>query len=121
MSGRIYKYFDRKLSEWNILSFLEECELEQFDLKVDCYIKSLECFSNSQTGCRNKRVKILLENYKEGNKHDYHLARAWNRGQLHQLVHSYQSTIVNHGTINSVGPIGTTADRTFNTGSTIGF
>ncbi|CAG8832914.1 4072_t:CDS:1, partial [Gigaspora margarita] len=53
-----------------------------------------------------------------GNKYDYYLARAWNRGRLHQPVHSYQSTIVNHGTINSVGPIGTMAGKMFNTGST---
>ncbi|RIB30786.1 hypothetical protein C2G38_2308390 [Gigaspora rosea] len=118
MSERIiHKYFNRKPSEWNILSFLEECELEQFDSKIDCYIKSLECISDLQTGCRNERAKILLENYGEGNKHDYHLARAWNRGRLHKPDHSYQSTIVNYGTINSIGPIETMVGGTFITGS----
>ncbi|CAI2177529.1 19352_t:CDS:2 [Funneliformis geosporum] len=45
----VHKYFDHKSSEWNILEFLNECEVESFDRKIYCYIKDLEDISNYET------------------------------------------------------------------------
>ncbi|CAG8647153.1 9010_t:CDS:10, partial [Funneliformis mosseae] len=62
------KYFDRKASEWNILDFLNECEAEQFDLKIHRYIKSLEKIasdSERESDCRSETAQILLDNYRK--------------------------------------------------------
>ena len=40
--SRTHEYFDRKSSEWSITGFLEECEVESLELKIDRYLKSLE-------------------------------------------------------------------------------
>ena len=67
MSGKkTNKYFGRKTSDWNILEFLKECEEEPFDLKIDCYIKSLENISNREgDNCRREKAQALLDRYKK--------------------------------------------------------
>ena len=62
------KYFNKKASEWNILDFLNECEAEQFDLKIHRYIKSLEKIasdSERESDCRSETAQILLDNYRK--------------------------------------------------------
>ncbi|PKC67435.1 hypothetical protein RhiirA1_164189 [Rhizophagus irregularis] len=61
----VHKYFDYKPSEWNIIEFLKECEVEPFDRKIDRYTKDLENIANFETGGRRERAQILLDNYRE--------------------------------------------------------
>ncbi|CAG8728163.1 15536_t:CDS:10, partial [Funneliformis caledonium] len=41
------EYFNRKPENWSILDFLNECDLEPFDRKIDFYIKSLRAIADS--------------------------------------------------------------------------
>ena len=70
----VHKYFDKKTSEWNILDFLNVCEAETLDQRLDCYVKSLKNIINSETGFRRERAQILLDNYKKAsmNRFFYH-------------------------------------------------
>jgi hypothetical protein len=47
MSG-IHEYFKKKPKDWSIIDFLEECDTEPFDAKVDRYTKGLEKIANNQ-------------------------------------------------------------------------
>ena len=42
MSNEIHEYFTWTLSEWNIIDFLKECNEEQFQRKIDKYLRSLD-------------------------------------------------------------------------------
>ncbi|CAG8770321.1 4092_t:CDS:2, partial [Rhizophagus irregularis] len=64
----VHKYFDYKPSEWNIIEFLKECEVEPFDRKIDHYTKDLENIANFETGGRRERAQILLDNYREASR-----------------------------------------------------
>ncbi|RHZ47418.1 hypothetical protein Glove_581g11 [Diversispora epigaea] len=46
MSEKVYKYFKCKVSKWNIVDFLKECELEPFKQKINCYISNLDNIIN---------------------------------------------------------------------------
>lgn len=65
--SRTHKYFDRKSSEWNITGFLEECEVESLELKIDRYLKSLEDIIKYEQGNRFQRAQTLLDRYREVN------------------------------------------------------
>ncbi|CAG8551246.1 14946_t:CDS:10 [Cetraspora pellucida] len=127
-----HKYFDKKSSEWNILGFLDECEEEKFDLKIDQYVKSLEKIANEEKDSRREKAQKLLDSYKKasgflgcltfkippgrrwlsrlpvvqrfladlGIRLDYHLARAWEKGQSKRQIQCYQQTFLEGGTIN---------------------
>ncbi|CAG8539507.1 13614_t:CDS:2 [Ambispora gerdemannii] len=64
MSRTPHKYFGRKSSEWGILGFLNECDLEPFERKLDCYLKDLEYIVNVDKGIRKQRAQLLLNNYR---------------------------------------------------------
>ncbi|GES84158.1 hypothetical protein GLOIN_2v1495217 [Rhizophagus clarus] len=51
-SKQIHKYFERKTSEWNIIGFLGECNIEPFRKKIKCYLLSLESIPNTEEGRR---------------------------------------------------------------------
>ena len=65
MSGRIHKYFKHKSTDWNIVAFLNNCNLELFDKKIECYIRSLENIADNEKGCRQEIARRLLNEYKE--------------------------------------------------------
>jgi len=69
MSGN--DYFDRTSSKWSILGFLNESDIEPFDLKVDFYIKCLETIFDREQGARKERARVLLDSYREGSKFFY--------------------------------------------------
>ena len=58
-------YFLKDSSNWSILGFLEACDIEPFDIKMDAYIKSLENIDNQEQGTRQGRAKELLESYRK--------------------------------------------------------
>jgi len=61
----VHEYFDCASKDWNIRDFLEECNLEPFDLKTDCYTKSLETIVKEGGGNRKIKAQRLLDNYKK--------------------------------------------------------
>ncbi|CAG8800322.1 2664_t:CDS:2, partial [Cetraspora pellucida] len=66
MQNGIHEYFSRKSSDWGILSFLDESNIEPFDKKIDTYIKSLNnIIASEQCGKRPEKARILLKMYKE--------------------------------------------------------
>ncbi|CAG8559811.1 9886_t:CDS:2, partial [Ambispora leptoticha] len=69
-----HKYFDRKCSEWNILEFLDECELEPFGKKIECYLTSLEVIANCGTDRRRQLAQLLLDQYKQASFEPSHEA-----------------------------------------------
>jgi len=62
--SKINKYFNHKYSKWNIIGFLNECDLELFDRKIDEYLKSLEKINNEK-GMRQKKASQLLDRYRK--------------------------------------------------------
>ncbi|PKY40108.1 hypothetical protein RhiirA4_394265, partial [Rhizophagus irregularis] len=46
-----HKYFDRDSSNWNILDFLNVCDVEPFDNKIDL-------------GTRREKARAHLDNYR---------------------------------------------------------
>ncbi|CAG8631064.1 12707_t:CDS:10, partial [Dentiscutata heterogama] len=67
-SGNVHKYFERKASEWNIVGFLNECEIEPFERKIECYITSLEYIANSEKNRRGEMAQSLIDKYKKVSK-----------------------------------------------------
>ncbi|GBC23797.2 hypothetical protein GLOIN_2v1726076 [Rhizophagus irregularis DAOM 181602=DAOM 197198] len=53
-------------------------------------------------GGRRERAQILLDNYREGVRLDYHLAKAWDSGRPYNQIHCHQPTFMDGGTINAV-------------------
>ncbi|CAG8648984.1 2125_t:CDS:2, partial [Funneliformis caledonium] len=62
---KIHKYFERKVSEWNILGFLSECNIEPFRNKIKCYLLSLEDIASTEEGRRKEKVRQLIRNYRQ--------------------------------------------------------
>ncbi|CAI2183614.1 16104_t:CDS:10 [Funneliformis geosporum] len=61
-----HKYFERAYSDWNILGFLNECEVEPFDQKLSYYISCLKKIANNkEEGYRRKKAQALLDRYKK--------------------------------------------------------
>jgi hypothetical protein len=50
----VHEYFNRNHESWSILDFLNECKLEPFDQKIDCYIKSLKSIAELDHGNRQE-------------------------------------------------------------------
>ncbi|GBC12508.2 C2H2-type zinc finger transcription factor [Rhizophagus irregularis DAOM 181602=DAOM 197198] len=72
---KIHEYFERKTSEWNIIGFLNECNIETFRRKIYCYLKSLENIANTEEGRRRNKAQQLIKNYNQGQDED--LAKEW--------------------------------------------
>ncbi|GBB96861.1 hypothetical protein RclHR1_28560003 [Rhizophagus clarus] len=114
-SKQIHKYFERKTSEWNIIGFLGECNIEPFRKKIKCYLLSLESIPNTEEGRRCDKARQLIRNYKQGPDSD--LARDWEEEHREtkidgSLIYVHQPTF-NGGTNN----IGIVQDGTFISGS----
>ncbi|CAG8451269.1 15324_t:CDS:10 [Cetraspora pellucida] len=60
----MHKYFDCKCNKWNIVGFLNECDIEPFDKKIDEYLKSLEKIDREE-GRRQKKAHQLLDRYRK--------------------------------------------------------
>ncbi len=48
-----HEYFEQNPKDWNIVDFLNKCDIVLFDIKIDIqYIqKSLETIANNYQGC----------------------------------------------------------------------
>ncbi|GET55954.1 hypothetical protein GLOIN_2v1580400 [Rhizophagus irregularis DAOM 181602=DAOM 197198] len=75
--NKIHEFFNREPENWNILTFLEECNISLFKQKIESYLTSLEAINDTQKGPRRERAKNLLEQYKRGP--DYAHARDWKK------------------------------------------
>ena len=64
----IHKYFERKTSECNVLGFLNECDIEPFERKIDCYTSSLDMIADNEKDCRREEALKLLNKYREVSK-----------------------------------------------------
>jgi hypothetical protein len=60
----IHKYFEREASKWNILDFLNECDIEPFERKIDCYTSSLDIIVNNKEDRGCEKAQKLLEKYR---------------------------------------------------------
>ncbi|PKY43042.1 hypothetical protein RhiirA4_456970 [Rhizophagus irregularis] len=63
--NKIHKFFNREPENWNILTFLKECNIPLFKQKIESYLTSLEAINNTQKGPRRERAKNLLEQYRQ--------------------------------------------------------
>ncbi|PKY45037.1 hypothetical protein RhiirA4_400608 [Rhizophagus irregularis] len=70
MSGihEYYEYFKKNPTNWNFIDFLNECDTEPFDAKVDKYTKGLEKIANNQQGERTERAQLLLNCFKKASE-----------------------------------------------------
>jgi hypothetical protein len=65
--SKCYKYFERKSSEWNITDFLDKCDLEPYEKKIDCYVKCLTTIAESEDGFKRDKARLLLSRFQEVN------------------------------------------------------
>ncbi|CAG8838889.1 29477_t:CDS:1, partial [Racocetra persica] len=62
----IHEYFNQANVKWDIIDFLEKCELERFCDKIAMYLKSLEeLANNNEDRGRKKRAKQLIALYRK--------------------------------------------------------
>ncbi|GBC22396.2 hypothetical protein GLOIN_2v1770754 [Rhizophagus irregularis DAOM 181602=DAOM 197198] len=61
----IHEYFDQTYTEWNIREFLNECNKEPFQQKIDTYLKSIENIVRSDKEKRSKKAQHLFDRYKK--------------------------------------------------------
>ena len=59
-----HEYFNRAYTEWNIISFLNQCNEEPFWLNVDLCLRSLENIISFEEGKRKEKAQFLLDKYK---------------------------------------------------------
>ncbi|CAG8696577.1 1758_t:CDS:10, partial [Acaulospora morrowiae] len=80
--SKLRDYFKQKCEKWEIIDFLNECDIESFDFMIDSYIKSLDVIVNIGQGEEQERAKELLDRYKKASflltQHRYH----WGMGEL---------------------------------------
>ncbi|CAI2196512.1 19608_t:CDS:2 [Funneliformis geosporum] len=131
--SNVHKYFDRASEEWEIRDFLENCDMEPFKQKIDCYTKSLEEIANNEGGSREKRAQLLLNRYKKkasisafwafyvrnGNGNDRQIAKSWNNERSHSKVYLHQPTITCENISGFNGLISMNKNGIFASGSTI--
>ena len=55
-----YEYFSRDPSTWGIIDFLNQCDLEPFERKIDHYIKSLDEIVTSDQASRREAHRGFL-------------------------------------------------------------
>ncbi|CAG8834761.1 5116_t:CDS:2, partial [Gigaspora margarita] len=93
---------------WNIIDFLNECDVEPFDIKIDRYTKSLKDIANNRQGEKERveKAQLLLDRFK---LYDRIKAKEWEKKRSQKQVHIHQpingnlnGTIINGGTIGSV-------------------
>ncbi|GES85324.1 hypothetical protein GLOIN_2v1552276 [Rhizophagus clarus] len=112
-----HEYFKKRASEWNIIGFLNTCELESFRQKIECYLCSLEMIKNTETSQRREKAQALFDKYKEEPRPDRELARKWECERVSKQVHIHNPTYFDYGSIH--GPIHGTVNGTITGGTFI--
>ncbi|CAG8644968.1 8676_t:CDS:10 [Cetraspora pellucida] len=81
-SKTIHEYFRRKVSDWDIVRFLNEyTNIESYRQKIECYLSSLELIANTENGQRRKKALELQKLYREA-------SIGWRGRDLRALYHS---------------------------------
>lgn len=62
--SNIHEYFNRASEGWSIRDFLEECDLEPFEKKTDCYVKSLMNIGKDEKDNRKNKAQQLLDKFR---------------------------------------------------------
>jgi hypothetical protein len=68
---KIDKYFERKYTKWNIIDFLNECNIETFEGKIDHYLKSLRAIVDCERGANQDKARYLLDRYNKVSKNPF--------------------------------------------------
>ncbi|CAJ0826060.1 8684_t:CDS:2, partial [Entrophospora sp. SA101] len=63
----VHEYFNRRLSEWTIIGFLEKCDANLFTDMIRHYLTSLENITKNDIGNRCKKARELHDHYKQAN------------------------------------------------------
>ena len=63
-----HKYFEQE-SKWNILGFLDECVLEPFERKIECYIKCLETIADTGESIKELGSTVKQSIFDDESKH----------------------------------------------------
>ncbi|CAG8819302.1 927_t:CDS:2 [Dentiscutata erythropus] len=80
-SKTIHEYFGRKVSDWDIVRFLDECtNIESYRQKIECYLSSLELIANTENGQRRKKALELQKLYREASIRPQ--KQCWDTGDL---------------------------------------
>ncbi|CAG8519357.1 7616_t:CDS:2, partial [Funneliformis caledonium] len=106
-----YEYFEQKPSTWNIIEFLEQCNLEPFDKKVDRYIRCLRLIASGEQKKRKEMAEQLLSRYSDGNKPDQLLAKDWEKKRKSSKISGGSSIHIHNSTLsgNSLAVAGSTS------------
>ncbi|CAG8679403.1 9199_t:CDS:2 [Ambispora leptoticha] len=126
-SKTIHEYFGRKVSDWDIVRFLDECtNIESYRQKIECYLSSLELIASTENGQRRKKALELQKLYREaflelkvleptdtGNRPDKKRAKEWEKMHSYSRIHIHRSTI--NGTVQGItnGVYGTMSGGVF--------
>ncbi|CAG8630018.1 3427_t:CDS:10, partial [Paraglomus occultum] len=124
----IHEYFKRKVSEWDIVGFLNECtDIESYRQKIECYLKSLELIADSEKDQRCEKALELLKLYRQaifspshkgyagaqGNYPDKKRSKEWEKVHSNMQINIRRSTI--NGTVRGItnGVYGTMSEGVF--------
>ncbi|RIB16673.1 hypothetical protein C2G38_2189290 [Gigaspora rosea] len=75
----IHQYFIRKFAEWNICGYLDECQIQDFNKKIEVYINSLELIAKTKKDGRADQA---------GARPDYQLATDWKARNSQETVNT---------------------------------
>ncbi|CAB5373702.1 unnamed protein product [Rhizophagus irregularis] len=121
MSSKVpHEYFKKRASDWNIIGFLNTCELESFQQIIENYLSSLESIIiKTESSHKREKAQFLYDKYKKGLRPDRVLAKKWEEDRAHKQVHIHEPSYFDYGFIHgSVQTInGTITGGTFATGS----
>ncbi|CAG8666907.1 9948_t:CDS:10, partial [Acaulospora morrowiae] len=112
MSNEFQKYFTRSSIDWNIIDFLEECSEEQFQKKIDKYLRSLDTIVAREQGRRKEKARTarLIQHWSHWGtndplgclclkpwepRSDYDLARSWEKNKSDKTINSHSIVIQN--------------------------
>ncbi|PKY60594.1 hypothetical protein RhiirA4_484473 [Rhizophagus irregularis] len=125
-----HEYFKKRASDWNIIGFLNTCELESFQQIIENYLSSLESIIKTESSHKREKAQFLYDKYKkavepqtgaeaQGLRPDRVLAKKREEDRPHKQVHIHEPSYFDYGFIHgSVQTInGTITGGTFATGS----
>ncbi|CAG8681397.1 1503_t:CDS:2, partial [Funneliformis caledonium] len=69
--SRNHEYFEQNPETWSIIDFLNECEVELYDAKINKYTKSLKAIANDKQEERIKKAQLLLDSFMLANKDSF--------------------------------------------------
>ncbi|CAB4487782.1 unnamed protein product [Rhizophagus irregularis] len=96
----IMNYFTKKHLS-NVIDFLEKCDLEPFDKKVNQYIRSLDFIAGDKDEqvCRRRKADALLKRYRNGSKPDQKRAKDWEQKRKSSVTGGGSSIIIHNSTL----------------------